>query len=120
MIAYDPQVKSIKSAINKVLYRSINTKAKVRLLTDVYRASIIASSLDDVYRILTRIQTDETTFVITRINDSFKKPWADGYRDIQLNISDPDNDKILGELQIQLCPVKRFTEILGHYNYEVT
>ena len=41
MVAYDPRVKSINSATNKVLHRSANTKAKVRLLTDVYRASII-------------------------------------------------------------------------------
>jgi hypothetical protein len=35
-------------------------------------------------------------------------------------LSDRNNSGLIGELQLQLCAVKKFTETVGHKAYEIT
>lgn len=58
-------------------------------------------------------------FKIVYDKNTFNKPWSNGYRDINYKFSDITNKGIVGELQLQLCAVKKFTEIAGHKAYEV-
>jgi hypothetical protein len=51
--------------------------------------------------------------------NSFNAPWSNGYRDINYKFSDINNSGLVGELQLQLCAVKKFTELAGHKAYEV-
>lgn len=71
-------------------------------------------------RILLRGNVNRFGFDLVQINNTFDKPWKDGYRDINYRLSDRNNNGLIGELQLQLCAVKKFTEIAGHKAYEIT
>ena len=62
---------------------------------------------------------EEYNFEEIYYKNTFVTPWPDGYRDINFKVRDKSNQNLVGELQIQYCPVKKFTEFVGHKSYEI-
>ena len=117
---YDPNIKSYDSAVRRVK-NSHGVPNQIRQLTDVYRASIILSQLDDIPITISLINDlfNKYNFKIVYFKNTFEKPWDDGYRDLNYRLKDLENQGLIGELQIQLCSVKKFTEEIGHKSYEI-
>ena len=117
---YNPGVKSYESALRKAK-ASYGVPNQIRQLTDVYRASIIFDNPDQIDEILLEIKTilKNNKFEIVYEKNSFENPWNNGYRDINFKIKDLDNMNLIGELQINQCSVKLFTELIGHKAYEI-
>jgi hypothetical protein len=117
---YNPNIKSYDSAVRKVK-NSYGTSNQIRQLTDVYRASIILSKQDDINIAIPLITKlfDKYKFEVVYFKNTFENPWDDGYRDINYKLKDIDNGNLIGELQIQLCSIKKFTEEIGHKSYEI-
>jgi hypothetical protein len=51
--------------------------------------------------------------------NTFEKPWPNGYRDYNCRLKDIDNEDLIGELQIHFCPIKFFSQTVGHLSYEI-
>ena len=117
-LVVDPGVKSPETALDKLIYRNVKTKGHVRAITDVYRASIVVPTLPAVYEVIKDMQENQCPFHILKINDMFLRPLQGGYRDVQVLLGDPANDGIVGELRIQLCRIKLFSDTVGHHMYE--
>jgi hypothetical protein len=117
---YDPGVKSYESAVRKGK-QGYGHDNQVRTLTDPYRASIIVEQKEGIPLISTFIKehSKDFGFEIVQERDSFQAPWSNGYRDINFRFSDKENQNLVGELQIQLCGIKKFTELAGHKAYEI-
>lgn len=117
---YDPGIKSYESALRKAKkgYRIPN---QIRLLTDPYRGSMILENLEAIKKAEEFIEanSERSGFKIVYDKNTFNHPWSNGYRDINYKFSDINNKGLVGELQLQLCAVKKFTEIAGHKAYEV-
>jgi hypothetical protein len=116
-IFYSPGIKTEESAIRKV-----NTMNKqIRRLTDVYRGSIVLNDLKEIDTIDNKLNELFIKYKFKNVyfRDAFKKPWKDGYRDMNYKLADIENHNLVGELQIQYCPIKKFTEIVGHKSYEI-
>ena len=119
-ILYDPGVKSYKSALRKAKHTYGNPNM-IRQLTDVYRGSIVIGSRKTINSAieLTKSSAAALGFTIVYFKDTFKTPWEDGYRDVNMRLKDTKNHGLIGELQVHLCTVKKFTEIVGHKSYEI-
>jgi hypothetical protein len=117
---YDPGIKSFDSALRKAK-KGYGTPNQIRLLTDPYRASMIVEDKNGIQLINDYIKqnSEKNGFKIVYDKDTFKAPWSNGYRDINFKFSDIENQGLVGELQIQLCSIKKFTELAGHKAYEI-
>jgi predicted acetyltransferase len=117
---YDPGIKSFDSAVRKAK-KGYGTPNQIRLLTDPYRASMIVEQKEGIKMIsdFIKSQADAFKFKIVYDRDTFNQPWSDGYRDINYKFADMENQGLVGELQIQLCGIKKFTELAGHKAYEI-
>lgn len=117
---YNPGIKSYDSALRKAK-ASYVVPNQIRQLTDVYRGTIIFDNPSDLKSILkkTKKMLKQNRFEIVFERNSFDKPLSDGYRDINFKIKDLDNFDLVGELQINQCSIKIFTEFLGHKAYEI-
>lgn len=121
-IKYDPGTKSVASAVRKARRNN-----RIREVTDVYRASLVVESLQEIEGMV--YKQDKTqpavalvkllephNFKVVRFRNSFEAPWPDGYRDLQIHLRHKSG--LVGELQVHLCSVKKFTEMVGHKFYE--
>ncbi len=117
---YDPGIKSFDSALRKAK-KGYGTPNQIRLLTDPYRASMIVEENEGIKMVSEFIRNNAESFGFRIVydRDTFNKPWSDGYRDINYKFSDIENQGLVGELQIQLCGIKKFTELAGHKAYEI-
>ena len=117
---YDPGIKSYDSALRKAK-KGYGIPNQIRLLTDPYRGSMILENLEAINTAEKFIETKSENygFKIVYDKNTFNNPWSNGYRDINYKFSDTHNKGLVGELQLQLCAVKKFTEIAGHKAYEV-
>jgi hypothetical protein len=117
---YDPGIKSYESALRKAK-KGYGIPNQIRLLTDPYRGSMILENLDAIKKAESYIEAnaEKMGFKIVYDKNTFNHPWSNGYRDINYKFSDMNNKGLVGELQLQLCAVKKFTEIAGHKAYEV-
>ena len=117
---YDPGIKSYDSALRKAK-KGYGIPNQIRLLTDPYRASMILGTYEGIKLAEDFINTnaEKYGFAIVYDKNTFNAPWSNGYRDINYKFSDKTNQGLVGELQIQLCAVKKFTETVGHKAYEI-
>ena len=119
---YDPDIKSYDSALRKAK-ASRGKPNQIRQLNDIFRASIIVDSIDlipSVRKLLENELFHKYKFEIVNFKDTFSNPWSNGYRDINYRLKDLGNHGIVGELQINLCSIKKFTEFIGHKAYEIS
>ncbi len=117
---YDPGIKSFDSALRKAK-KGYGTPNQIRLLTDPYRASMIVEDKEGIQLVSDFIRNNAESFGFRIVydRDTFGSPWSDGYRDINYKFADVENQGLVGELQIQLCGIKKFTELAGHKAYEI-
>jgi hypothetical protein len=117
---YDLGIKSYDSALRKAK-KGYGTPNQIRLLTDPYRGSMILENMDGITKAEDFIKTNAKKYGFNIVYDknTFNSPWKNGYRDINYKFSDLANSGLVGELQLQLCAVKKFTELAGHKAYEV-
>ena len=97
--------------------------AIIRALTDTYRGSIVTNDLESILngKMVDSIKVllNASGFKVLLVRNTFLVPWEDGYRDINFRITDKKNQDLVGELQVHYCPVKKFTELIGHEAYEI-
>ncbi len=107
---YPPGLKTKARAIEKI---NADYGGDASKLLDISRSSISFDSADDLYKALDKI---DKRAEIVRIKDRFVKPAPGGYRDILVNIKQPNGH--ITELQLhakQILDVKGGT---GHKLYE--
>lgn len=61
----------------------------------------------------------EYKFRKVSVLNTFERPWPNGYRDYNCRIMDLGNQNLVGELQLHLCPIKLFSQTVGHLSYEI-
>lgn len=117
-VVYSPGVKKKESAIIKVIDKY---GGKIRQLKDIYRGAIIFNSMRTIKKSVKEMpkHLESYGFKVVRMDNTFDAPGASGYRDINFNISDSDNKNIIGELQLQYCPIKKFASLVGHKIYKL-
>ena len=117
---FDTGIKSFDSALRKAK-KGYGTPNQIRLLTDPYRASMIVEEINGIKMVSDFIRSNAESFGFRIVydRDTFNKPWSNGYRDINYKFADIENQGLIGELQIQLCTIKKFTELAGHKAYEI-
>jgi len=118
---YDPGIKSYESALRKAK-KGYGIPNQIRLLTDPYRGSMILENIEAIRKAegFIKNNSEKYGFKIVYDKNTFNHPWENGYRDINYKFSDMNNQGLVGELQLQLCAVKKFTELVGHKAYEVS
>ena len=117
---YNHNIKSYDSSVRKVK-NSYGRPNQIRQLTDVYRASIILSTQNDI-KIAIELITElfsKYNFEVVYFKNTFEKPWDDGYCDINYKLQDIKNQMLIGELQINLYSIHKFTQDIGHKSYEI-
>jgi hypothetical protein len=117
-IVYSPGVKGKDSTVKKVIN---NYKGQIRQIKDIYRAAIVFNSMQTIKKVDKTIGEflEKYNFKIIRMDNTFDSPRSSGYRDINYNVADADNQNIVGELQIQFCPIKKFSALVGHKLYKL-
>ena len=117
---YNPGVKSYESAFRKV-QNATGEPNQILMLNDGYRASILCKNIDDIPIILSKIDEvlPKYNFEKLSVLDTFKTPWPNGYRDYNCRLKDNENNGLVGELQIHFCPIKFFSQTVGHLSYEI-
>lgn len=120
VIIYNPEVKSYESALRKAQNETGDPNQILRL-NDGYRASIISNNFSNIQHILSEIDRLLPMYKFEKMSvlDTFAKPWPNGYRDYNCRIKDIDNNDLIGELQIHFCPIKLFSQTVGHLSYEI-
>ena len=120
VIIYNPDVKSYESALRKAKNETGEANQILRL-NDGYRASIICKNFEEINPILNEIDKllPKYNFRKLSVLNTFAKPWPNGYRDYNCRLEDLDNDDLVGELQIHFCPIKLFSQTVGHLSYEI-
>jgi hypothetical protein len=120
VIIYDPHVKSYESALRKAKNETGEPNQILRL-NDGYRGSIISNNFSNITSILSEIDKllPMYSFVKLSVLDTFANPWPNGYRDYNCRIKDTQNNDLVGELQIHFCPIKLFSQTVGHLSYEI-
>ena len=120
VMIYNPGVKSYESALRKV-QNATGEPNQILMLNDGYRASILCKNIDDIPNILSKIDEvlPEYKFEKLSVLDTFKAPWPNGYRDYNCRLKDNENNGLVGELQIHFCPIKFFSQTVGHLSYEI-
>lgn len=123
-VVYNPGPKSKDSALRKSK-DSFGSPNRVRQLTDAYRGSIVVETMDQIEAFGNEEPSEQfksilkgNGFEIVQFKNTFKKPWTDGYRDLNMRVKDTKNG-LVGEVQAHLCAVKKFTQIVGHRFYEI-
>jgi len=114
-IVYNPGVKSRESALRKV------ADGKILKLNDGYRASIIVNDYSKINSVLKNIENKLSDYDFSKLSilNTFDKPWPNGYMDYNCRISDNANSNLVGELQVHFCPIKLFSQTVGHLSYEI-
>ena len=119
VIIYDPGVKSYESALRKAKNET-GTPNQILRLNDGFRSSVISNELLIIPDILTKIDSLLPTYNFEKMSvlNTFENPWSNGYRDYNCRIKDTENN-LIGELQIHFCPIKLFSQTVGHLSYEI-
>lgn len=117
-LVFSPGVKGKESTERKVINKY---KGQIRQVKDIYRAAVVFNSMAIIKKIEKTIIAflEKYKFKVIRTDNTFNSPRSTGYRDISYNISDLENGNLIGELQIQYCPIKKFSAILGHKLYKI-
>jgi hypothetical protein len=117
-IVYSPGVKGKDSTVKKVID---NYNGQIRQLKDIYRGAVVFNSMRTIKSVDKTIGAflEKYNFKIVRMDNTFESPRDTGYRDINYNLADTDNQNIIGELQIQYCPIKKFSALVGHKLYKL-
>ena len=117
-IVYSPGVKGKDSTVKKVID---NYNGQIRQLKDIYRGAVVFNSMRTIKSVDKTIGSflEKYNFKIVRRENTFESPRDTGYRDINYNLADTDNHNIIGELQIQYCPIKKFSALVGHKLYKL-
>ena len=120
IVIYNPGVKSYESALRKAKNETGKPNQILRL-NDGYRASIICKNYEDIRHILIVVDGLLPKYNFNRLSvlNTFSNPWPNGYRDYNCRIEDLDNFDLVGELQIHFCPIKLFSQTVGHLSYEI-
>ena len=122
ILYYNPLIKSFQSALRKAKSGGIGgVKNQIRAFDDPYRGSLILNTMANIYNVSNFIErhSEEYGFKILNKINTFDHPRPSGYRDINYKISDMRNQELVGELQIHLCTIRKFSEI-NHKAYEIT
>ena len=121
VMIFNPGVKSYESALNKVKNVSGAIKNQILRLIDGYRASILSEDIKNIPEILTHLDKLLPIYKFEKMSiaNSFDRPWPNGYRDYNCRLRDIENEGLIGELQIHFCPIKFFSQTVGHKSYEI-
>ncbi len=117
----NPGKKSYDSALRKAK-EGYGVPNRLLMLADPYRASIIVESYKHIEPVNNWIQkeAEKNGFKIIWVRNYFDKPWSGGYREINIRVADTTNQNIVGEIQILLCTIKKFSLLAGHKSFEIT
>ena len=120
VIIFNPGVKSYESALRKA-QNATGVPNQILRLNDGYRASILSEDIHIIPEILTYLDQllPAHHFEKMSVLNTFEKPWPNGYRDYNCRLKDLENHGIVGELQIHFCPIKFFSQTVGHLSYEI-
>ena len=120
IILYNPGVKSYESALRKA-QNETGIPNHILRLNDGYRASIISNDYSNIPSILSEIDKllPKYRFEKMSVLNTFANPWPNGYRDYNCRLKDLENEDLVGELQIHFCPIKLFSQTVGHLSYEI-
>lgn len=120
VIIYNPGVKSYESALRKAK-NDTGVPNQILRLNDGYRASIICKNFEDINSILVAIDQLLPRYHFKKLSvlNTFVNPWPNGYRDYNCRLEDIENNNLVGELQIHFCPIKLFSQTVGHLSYEI-
>ena len=120
VMIFNPGVKSYESALRKA-QNATGIPNQILRLNDGYRASILSEDINIIPDILTEIDNLLPMYHFKKMSilDTFKTPWPNGYRDYNCRLKDIENHDLIGELQIHFCPIKFFSQTVGHLSYEI-
>lgn len=120
VMIYNPNVKSYESALRKAKNET-GIPNQILRLNDGYRASILTEDISIIPNILIEIDAllPKYNFKKMSILNTFENPWPNGYRDYNCRLKDIENNDLIGELQIHFCPIKFFSQTVGHLSYEI-
>lgn len=120
VLIYNPKVKSFESALRKV-QNATGIPNQILRLNDGYRASLLCSNINDIPIILTEIDALLPLYKFEKMSvlNTFESPWPNGYRDYNCRLQDTDNNNLIGEFQLHFCPIKLFSQTVGHLSYEI-
>jgi hypothetical protein len=120
VIIFNPGVKSYESALRKA-QNATGVPNQILRLNDGYRASILSEDIHNIPEILKYLDQllPRYNFEKMSVLNTFEKPWPNGYRDYNCRLKDNENEGLIGELQIHFCPIKFFSQTVGHLSYEI-
>ena len=120
VIIFNPGVKSYESALRKA-QNATGVPNQILRLNDGYRASIVSEDINIIPEILKHLDQllPVHHFEKMSVLNTFEKPWPNGYRDYNCRLKDNENEGLIGELQIHFCPIKFFSQTVGHLSYEI-
>lgn len=120
VLIYNPKVKSYESALRKA-QNATGDKNQILRLNDGYRASVLCSNFHTIPEILAEIDALLPMYKFEKMSvlNTFEKPWPNGYQDYNCRLKDVENSELIGELQIHFCPIKLFSQTVGHLSYEI-
>ena len=120
VIIFNPGVKSYESALRKA-QNATGVPNQILRLNDGYRASILSEDINIIPEILKHLDQllPGHHFEKMSVLNTFEKPWPNGYRDYNCRLKDNENEGLIGELQIHFCPIKFFSQTVGHLSYEI-
>lgn len=120
VMIFNPGIKSYESALRKA-QNETGIPNQILRLNDGYRASILSEDISIIPDILSEIDNLLPIYHFEKMSilDTFKKPWPNGYRDYNCRLKDTENHDLIGELQIHFCPIKFFSQTVGHLSYEI-
>lgn len=120
VMIFNPGVKSYESALRKA-QNATGIPNQILRLNDGYRGSIISQDISIIPDILLQIDDLLPKYQFKKMStlNTFEKPWPNGYRDYNCRLKDLDNQNLIGELQIHFCPIKFFSQTVGHLSYEI-
>jgi hypothetical protein len=104
------KLKSMERARDKI---AIEFEGDASKLFDISRSTIVYDSISDLYLGLQKI---DSSVEVVRIKDRFVKPTSVGYRDILLNIRQPNGH--ITELQLAISEILEVKDGEGHKLYE--
>lgn len=120
VLIYNPKVKSYESALRKA-QNATGVQNQILRLNDGYRASVLCSDFHTIPEILAEIDALLPMYKFEKMSvlNTFERPWPNGYQDYNCRLKDVENSDLIGELQIHFCPIKLFSQTVGHLSYEI-
>jgi hypothetical protein len=120
VLIYNPKVKSYDSALRKA-QNATGVPNQILRLNDGYRASVLCSNFHTISEILAEIDKVLPMYKFEKMSvlNTFERPWPNGYQDYNCRLKDVENSDLIGELQIHFCPIKLFSQTVGHLSYEI-